>query len=74
MKKMYAVMSVSKTIGVDMSFGHQTMRGSDERIALSWAGGMIGAIPVFSTREAAERYAAGEFKVCEISNEPHDHR
>lgn len=57
---MYAVMSLNKTVEVDVY-------GSTHEVPLSFGEGMIGAIPVFETREQAEKFANGKFDVVELS-------
>lgn len=42
----------------------EAKNGSQE-VKLNWAKGMVGCIPVFSSRELAEEYA-GDCEVCEI--------
>lgn len=55
---MFLVMVVNKTIELDV-MGHV------KTLDLSYIDGMIGAIPVFFTREAAEEYANGQ-QVVEV--------
>jgi len=62
----YLVGSIQHTVQVDS--------GSDSDISylkLTWADGMIGAIPVFDTKENADKYADGKVPVIEIKeNKP----
>ena len=39
------------------------------KMPLKWAYGMIGAMPVFESREAAEEYAQGKFEIVEVEIE-----
>lgn len=43
-------MSISEVISVF---------GQEHNLKLSWADGMVGAVPIFETKEAAESYAKG---------------
>lgn len=38
----------------------------EAELPLAYANGMIGAMPVFETREQAEAYADGVFEVAEV--------
>ena len=57
---MYAVMSLNKTVGVKVA-------GAEHDLPLSYAQGMVGAIPVFDTREHAEAFADGRFEVVQLA-------
>lgn len=56
---LFAVMSLNKTVDVEVM-------GFKRTEPLSFAPGMVGAMPVFDTRESAEAFADGRFKVAEI--------
>lgn len=49
MKKYFLVGIVKKEIEINVL-------GASEEISLEWADGMVGAMPVFSSRKAAEKY------------------
>ena len=49
----YLVMGLTKSLDVDVM-------GRKVELNLSWASGIIGALPVFETRELAEKYADGK--------------
>lgn len=57
---MYLVMSLHKNLGIASHPFNKTIE-----VPLAWSPGMIGACPVFETREDAERYACGD-EVVEI--------
>lgn len=57
---MYAVLQLNKQVEVNVY-------GREIEIPLSYADGMIGAIPVFETREAAEVFAGDKYDVAEIT-------
>lgn len=57
----YIVMVCKKDVGIEIF-------GNDVSLSLCWSDGMIGAAPIFSTREDAERYAEGS-AVLELSME-----
>lgn len=42
-----------------------TVLGMKTKMELNWADGMVGAIPVFATKEQAEAYADGT-GICEL--------
>ena len=46
--------------------------GIEQEISLTWADGMVGVIPVFESREAAEKYADGKIPVMEVVMEKKD--
>ncbi len=56
---MYAVMSLNKTVDV-------AIYGVTHTVPLSFGGGMIGAIPVFDTKEQADVFANGKFEVVQL--------
>ncbi len=56
---MYAVLSLNKTVDVDVY-------GVTHSVPLSFGIGMIGAIPVFETKDQAESFAAGKFEIAEL--------
>ena len=49
----YLVMALTKSLDVDII-------GRKVELNLSWTSGMIGALPVFDSRELAEKYADGK--------------
>lgn len=55
----FAVMTVDKFINVYMS-------GYEKEMPLSYADGMVGAMPVFETREQAENFSDGKYDVMEL--------
>jgi len=57
--KLYLVMAVAKQHDV-------SIWGSRATLPLTWADGMIGVVPVFSTAEDAVRYADGKYEVGEV--------
>lgn len=57
---MYAVLQLNKQVGVNVY-------GREIEIPLSYADGMIGAIPAFETREAAEAFAGDKYGIAEIA-------
>ncbi len=62
---MWMVMAVKKSIEVELP----AFRLKQE-LPLSCAGGMVGMIPVFDTREDAEEYADGKFDVVQVEVKP----
>ena len=56
---MYIVMAVQEKADIDL-FGKATP------IELSFADGMIGVLPVFMSRKAAERYSKKKFTIVEV--------
>lgn len=56
---MFAVMAITKKAEVDV-FGRPVP------IDMSFADGMIGIIPVFDTRENAEKWAEGTLQIIEV--------
>lgn len=57
--RLFAVMSVNKSVDVQVM-------GFTRTEPLSFAAGMVGAMPVFDTRESAEAFADGKFQVVEM--------
>lgn len=55
----FAVMTVEKFIDVYVS-------GYKKEMPLSYADGMVGAMPVFETREQAENFSGGKYDVMEL--------
>jgi hypothetical protein len=51
-KTLYAVGAIRTELELDTCLGTST-------VPLKWADGMIGAVPVFSNKRKARRYAAG---------------
>ena len=49
----YLVMALTKNVDVDIM-------GRKVELNLSWDKGMIGALPVFESRQLAEKYADGK--------------
>jgi len=64
----YLALALHRTIDLSVA-------GVERRLPLSYAEGMIGAMPVFDTREAAEAFADGTCKVAEIcvGRSPHEY-
>lgn len=60
--KIYMVMGVSNKQLV-------TVGGFNQSLPLIWADGMIGAIPVFSNKKKALKYAGGKFEVTKCETE-----
>jgi hypothetical protein len=56
---MFIVMAVQRKADIDL-FGKSTP------IDLKFASGMIGVLPVFMSRKAAERYSKKKFTIVEI--------
>lgn len=46
--------------------------GRKSKLRLSWSDGMIGAAPIFDTREDAERYANGKAQVYEVEEQENE--
>lgn len=55
----FAVMTVEKFISVYVSC-------YEKEIPLSYADGMVGAMPVFETRDQAENFSGGKYDVMEL--------
>ena len=64
MNTVYIVMKISTEQYVQITPNHKVP------IALSWADGMIGAMSVFDTKEAAEAYADGESNIAVAQIQP----
>lgn len=60
---MFAVMSLDRTVELSVA-------GREISLPLAYADGMVGAIPVFSTRDAANKFAAGNCGVLEVRITP----
>lgn len=56
---MFIVMAVQRTADIDL-FGKATP------IDLKFASGMIGVLPVFMSRKAAERYSKNKLTIVEV--------
>ena len=57
---MFAVLQLNKKIEV-------CVLGQSQDVPLCYADGMIGALPVFETREQAEEFAGDDYKIAEIT-------
>ena len=55
----WAVLCVNKDIEVSGVLG-------TKKLPLCYADGMVGAVPVFESKEAAEKFADGRFSVAEV--------
>lgn len=44
--------------------------GMAAELPLSYADGMVGCMPVFETKEQAEAFSAGAYKILEIITKP----
>lgn len=60
-KEMYLVMLLTKTAEVNV----RTAAGSNE-LELSWADGMIGAMPVFDSFEKADAFAPSNARILTV--------
>lgn len=56
----FAVLQLNTEVEVDWG-------GSTRSIPLSYADGMVGAIPVFETREQAEAFAGDKYRIAEVA-------
>jgi hypothetical protein len=56
---MFAVLQLNKEVEVQVF-------GRIETIPLTYADGMIGAIPVFETKEQAKAFAGDMYKIAEL--------
>lgn len=56
----YVVHMLNRAVAVDWL-------GREVEVPLSYADGMIGAMPVFETREQAEAIASGRYEVREVA-------
>jgi len=63
---MYVVFRLDRTVKVDVM-------GLSVSVPLSFADGMIGAMPVFKDKESAEAFANGYCKVEEVRAVPVNH-
>lgn len=59
----YAALLMTKTLDINVG-------GHVHNIRLSCADGMIGALPIFDTRESAEEFADGRCQVVAIEEVP----
>jgi hypothetical protein len=57
---MFAVLQLNKEVEVNVM-------GREVGVPLSYAAGMIGAIPVFDTRENAEEFSGDKYDIAEIT-------
>lgn len=57
---MYAVLQINKEIEV-------SVRGGEVTVALSYADGMVGAMPVFDTMESAESFAGDKYHIAKVT-------
>ena len=57
---MFAAMALHKSVDIDLY-------GLKHALDLTFLPNMIGAIPVFETREQAEEYSNGKFEIVEIN-------
>lgn len=55
----YAVGALHRSIGV-------SLLGLEQSVPLVWEEGMVGCLPVFSSREAAEKEAGDKYDVLEF--------
>jgi len=62
---MFIVMAVQQEADINL-FGKATP------IELKFASGMLGVLPVFMSRKAAERYSKKKFTIVEIGEKPND--
>lgn len=62
---MFVVLQLNNTVDV-------SVLGRDVGLPLCYADGMVGALPVFETREAAEVFAGDDYKIMEITARPAD--
>jgi len=59
---MYMVLQLNKEIVVKVM-------GRDVELPLSYADGMVGAVPVFETKEAAEEFAGDRYKIAQLTTD-----
>ena len=57
---MYVVLQLDKALEVNVM-------GREIEVPLSYAEGMVGAMPVFDTKGAAEAFAGDEYEIAEIT-------
>lgn len=60
---MWLVLALERTITMESAYGPQDW---NREMDLSWADGMVGALPVFEDEEAARSYAAGRYQVVRM--------
>lgn len=56
---MFAVLQLNKEVSI-------SVWGLDHEVPLCYAEGMVGAIPVFSTKEKAEAHAEDKYQIIEL--------
>ena len=56
---MYVVMAVQRKADIDLL-------GQPTSVDLKFASGMVGVLPVFISRKAAERYSKKKFTIIEV--------
>jgi hypothetical protein len=63
-KQFYVIMSIERALGV-------TVGGLklDNPVPMNWADGMYGALPVFTSKKAAKKYA-GAHNIIAIERDP----
>lgn len=59
----YACLSLEHMHHIQVEVGDNVVR---KEMALSWADGMIGVLPVFDCEKTAEKYADGKYIILEI--------
>lgn len=67
--RLYSVDMVKRTLEIETHVGGygRVATKVTQMIPLVWAEGMVGAIPVFATREAAEKFKGNsEYPVAEL--------
>lgn len=62
-ERMFLAMTLHRDVQVDWF-------GGTRDVPLTYADGMVGAIPVFSTRTAAEAFSNGRYGIVEIEVSP----
>lgn len=68
-RKLYSVDMVKTSLELEQHVGGYLGRTTTvhQQIPLAWAEGMVGAIPVFATREAAEKYKGdSDYPIAEL--------
>lgn len=58
---LYVVLELTKTIDIDID-------GAITNVPLSYLEGMVGALPVFESEEAAKKYAGQRSKILTITS------
>ena len=70
-RTLYSVDLIKQKLDFEVQVGGYLGKTITQRhaVALSWAPGMVGAIPVFETRKAAEAYQNGctEYPIAELT-------